>query len=162
MLMQKLIGEVSPFEVGSEVVVTRTPCELELIEVSTGNSSGTETEISGRVDLKKSSRAYNSETRSRLLLSSGRPGRIEAYETTLELVCIPSFKGTAEVEVWLFSAGGRAQVSTTLTLTKGQSQFIGDIIKELEDKNRTVSLARGYKKTTEEMMRKTQFYLVLK
>lgn len=162
MLMQKLLGEVAVFEVGSEVVVTRRPCELELIEVTSGNSKGTQAEISRQLKLRESKRAFNSETRSRLLLSHGRPGRIEAYKTALELVCIPTLKDTAEVEVWLYANGGRAQISTTLTLTKGQVQFIGDVIKELEDKNRSVSLAQGYQKTTEEMLRKTQFYLLLK
>lgn len=162
MLLQRLLSEVTPFEVGSEVVVTRTPCELELIETTSGNSKGTRTEVSRQLDLRASKRSFSGETRSRLLLSSGRPGRIEAYNTALDLVCIPSLQGSAEVEVWLYSDGGRAQVSTTLTLTKGQAQFLGDVIKELEDKNRSVSLARGYQRTTEEMLKKTQFYLVLK
>lgn len=161
-LIQKLIGEVAPFEVGSEVIVARAPCELELIEVTESKENGSKVGLARNVTLSDSTRAFNSETRSRLLLSSGRPGRIEAYETMLDLVCLSNSSHSAEVEVWLYANGGRAQISTTLNLTKGSQQFLGDIVKELEDKNRTVSLGNGYQRRKKKESRKTQFYLLLK
>ena len=163
MLIQKLIGEVAPFNVASEVVVTRTPCELELIEESKGNSQRDKVGVGSNVQIGKSHSDFSGLTSSRLLLSSGRPGKIEAYESRLEVVCTLVAHGAqAEVELWLVGDSGRAQISHTIMLSKGHRQFLGDVVQTLRENNKSFSLGTGARLAQTKTHRKTEFYLLLK
>lgn len=164
MLFQKIISDAASFTVGSDIIVSQRPCELELVEESSSQANGSRYEVrgSGQALIRNSKSESEGKTTSRLLLSSGRPGKLYVDETFLEVVCtLGTNPAIAEVQVWLIGNEGRAQISTTLTLSKGQRQFLGDVVKELKDKNRHINIPQGAGASKKSSNQKTSFYLVL-
>lgn len=163
-LFQKIISETASYTVGSDTIVSQRPCELELIEESSSTTNGSKYEVRGNGQglIRQYRGEGEGKTTSRLLLSSGRPGKLYVAETFLEVVCtLGADPAIAEVEVWLIGNEGRAQISTTLTLSKGQRQFLGDVVKELKDKNRHVNIPQGAGIKSKSSHQKASFYLVL-
>ena len=118
-LFQKLIGEVAKFTVQGESVVTKAACELELIEEKTASREQSKLAVGKNNSAFIRSGQSEGSFTSRLLLSSGRPGRLEFDSHSLEVICIPLAQGAeAQVEVWLVGERGLSQISTTLTLKK--------------------------------------------
>lgn len=162
-LFQKVIGETAAYTVASDVVVTQKPCELELIEESQGNRDSSRYQVgSSNSILRQNEGQSEGKTTSRLLLTSGRPGKLYVDETFLEVVCsIQGVGASAEVELWLVGSKGRTQISTTLSLAKGQRQFLGDVVKELKDKNKEIDIPNKVTFRERQSKSTSRFYLVL-
>lgn len=110
-------------------------CKLVLEEVYTVNENAKNLKLTKEQIALKNQTGGEVGKRSMLLtLSSGRQGRMRAYETDLAVTCKKK-QSTYQLEVSLW--GQDAGVSTTLDLVPGQKREIASVVQTLKNKNKS-------------------------
>lgn len=94
-----------------------------------------------------------------IVLSPGLPGRLTLDQSALEVVC---FLTAAGANITLSLSGGDKGISTSLSLTRGDRFEIGQIAKDLADKNREIGFPSGVKLEKNEGLSTTKFYLTVR
>lgn len=135
-------------------------CRLELIRTGEAKSKTFSVDIGRRNDLRESKAKQKTVSKSQILLSSGKPGRLKLDDRDLQVLCRSRGRNNYELEFSFESK--RNSVVTSVTISRGQSVDLGSIVDDLNSKNRDLSIQDGINYSKTKGKSKARFELKVK
>lgn len=115
-------------------------CRISIKEKTVGNSKRDDFSLGRKSGVSRREEKFESTNESQLLIDSGSSGHINVDNLRVKLTCVKA-SGRFLMKVQL--EHGRGGVSTSLTVTPGQEVNIGEVVRNLKNKNNSLSLNKG-------------------
>jgi hypothetical protein len=120
------------------------PCNINVRRTGSNTNTINSFSIGRKNNLRKNESSSQRITNSQLLIDSGRSGSIQVDQYRIKVTCINlirRFKLDIELE---HMNGG---VNTSVTVVPGQELDLGSIVDDINNKNKSLSLSKGIKKS---------------
>ncbi len=118
----------------------QSSCDMEITEISVVNKQTDTVKIGRSNNIKRSNENNNNKTVSSIKTMTGKWSSIEMYDSSVDIKC--DKRGVSyDIEVRIGSANGF--LSTSRNVRVGETLDLGAIIKDINEKNKSVSIDQG-------------------
>jgi hypothetical protein len=140
---------VQSFSSGRGNNVVKENCKIDVVSTGRSNTNTFSVNAGRKTNVQKSETQAQGKSTSKLLLGAGRSGRISIDGEVVSIKCLPLGGDRFEIEVFIQSKFKNSQISTSVSVVRNQPLDLGQLVEELNQKDRNLSINSGiqYKKS---------------
>lgn len=118
-------------------------CRIKIIKTGKSKSKTNLYKIGENSTIRQTDKKGESKSVSQLVLGEGLPGELKVDEEDLKVICRSRGKDYYALEIYLKSKIKNSQISTAINARRGQKINLGNVVDQLKDKERTLSINEG-------------------